>query len=80
MTIYEVHVLVINTLARLFGGLALVAGSFFLVSAYAIEADRWTDVIVGLLLIAIGVAVVVARPVTVETIADIRRRMGRSDK
>jgi hypothetical protein len=34
MTFYEAHVLVMNTLARLFGGLALVAGSFFLVSAY----------------------------------------------
>jgi hypothetical protein len=80
MTFYEVHVLVINTLARLFGGLALVAGSFFLVSAYAIEGDRWTDVVVGLLLVAIGVAVIVAKPVTVETIANIRRRMGRPDK
>jgi hypothetical protein len=80
MTFYEAHVLVMNTLARLFGGLALVAGSFFLVSAYAIAADRWTDVLVGLLLIAIGVAVFVAKPVTVETIANIRRRMGRPDK
>ena len=80
MTFYEAHVLVMNTLARLFGGLALVAGSFFLVSAYAIAADSWTDVLVGLLLIAIGVAVFVAKPVTVETIANIRRRMGRPDK
>jgi uncharacterized membrane protein HdeD (DUF308 family) len=80
MTFREAHVLLINTLARLFGGLALVAGSFFLVGAYAIEADRWTDVAVGLLLIAIGVAVFVAKPVTVETIANIRRRMGRADK
>jgi amino acid permease len=80
MTFYEAHVLVMNTLARLFGGLALVARSFFLVSAYAIAADRWTDVLVGLLLIAIGVAVFVAKPVTVETIANIRRRMGRPDK
>jgi hypothetical protein len=80
MTFREAHVLLINTLARLFGGLALVAGSFFLVGAYAIEADRWTDAAVGLLLIAIGVAVFVAKPVTVETIANIRRRMGRADK
>ena len=79
MTFYEAHVLLINILARLFGGLALVAGSFFLVGAYAIEANRWTDVAVGLFLIAIGVAVFVAKPVTVETIANIRRRMGRPD-
>jgi hypothetical protein len=80
MTFHETHVLLVNTLARIFGGLALVAGSFFLVGAYAIEADRWTDVVVGLLLIAIGVAVFVAKPVTVETIANIRRRMGRPDR
>jgi hypothetical protein len=80
MTFYEFHVLVINTLARLFGGLALAAGSFFLLSAYAIAADRWTDVLVGFLLIAMGVAVFVAKPVAVETIANIRRRMGSPDK
>jgi uncharacterized membrane protein HdeD (DUF308 family) len=80
MTFYEIHVLVITTLTRLFGGLALVAGSFFLVSAYAIEANRWADVVVGLLLIAIGVAVFVAKPVTVASIVNIRRRMGRPDK
>jgi uncharacterized membrane protein HdeD (DUF308 family) len=67
MTFYGAHVLVINTFARLFGGLALLAGSFFLVSAYAIEADRWTDVVVGFLLIVIGVAAFVAKPVTVKT-------------
>jgi hypothetical protein len=30
MTFHEAHVLLINTLARIFGGPALVAGSFFL--------------------------------------------------
>jgi uncharacterized membrane protein HdeD (DUF308 family) len=50
-----------------------------LIGAYAIEANRWTYVVVGLLLIAIGVAVFIAKPVTVETIASMRRRMGRSD-
>jgi hypothetical protein len=79
MTFDKTYVLLINILARLFGGLALVAGSVFLVGAYAIEVDRWTDVVVGLLLIAIGIAVFVAKPVTVETIASIRRRMGRPD-
>jgi hypothetical protein len=73
MTFHEAHVLLVNSLARIFGGLALVAGSFFLVGAYAIEGDL-DGVGVGLLLIAIGVAVFVAKPVTVETITSIRRR------
>ena len=73
MTFHEAHVLLVNSLARIFGGLALVAGSFFLVGAYAIEGDL-DGVVVGLLLIAIGVAVFVAKPVTVETITSIRRR------
>ncbi len=79
MTFYGTYVLLLNLLARLFGGLALLAGSISLVGAYAIEANRWTYVVVGLLLIAIGIAVFMAKPVTVETIARIRRRMGRPD-
>jgi hypothetical protein len=77
MTFYGTAVFLINIFARIFGGLAFVAGSVFLVGAYAIEADRWTYVVVGLLLIATGVAIFVAKPITVETIANIRRRMGR---
>jgi hypothetical protein len=79
MTFYETFVLLINFLARLFGAIAFVAGSFSLVSAYALEADRLTHVVAGLFLILIGVAVFIAKPVTVETIANIRRRMGRSE-
>lgn len=80
MTFRQAHVFLLNTLARIFDGLAVVAGSFFLVGACAIEANRWTDVVVGLLLIAIGVAVFVAKPVTVATIASMRQRIGRPDK
>jgi hypothetical protein len=39
MTFYETYVLLINVLARLFGALAFVAGSFSLLSAYAFEMD-----------------------------------------
>ena len=46
MTFHEAHVLLVNSLARIFGGLALVAGSFFLVGAYAIEGDL-DGVVVG---------------------------------
>jgi hypothetical protein len=79
MTFYGTYVRLLNLLARLFGGLALLAGSVSLFGAYAIEADRWTYVVVGLLLMAMGIAVFLAKPVTVETIASIRRRMGRPD-
>ena len=78
MTFYRTYVFLLNLLARLFGVLALLAGGSSLIGAYAIEANRWTYVVVGFLLVAIGVAVFMAKPVTVETIASMRRRMGRS--
>lgn len=53
MTIYETQVVVINTVARLFGGLALLVGGVFLAGAYATEAYSWIDVAVGSLLMAI---------------------------
>ena len=80
MMSYKAQVLLINIFARLLGGLALIAGSVFLVSAFAVEAERWTYVAVGLLQISIGLAVFAAKPVTVETIAGIRRRMGHPDQ
>jgi uncharacterized membrane protein HdeD (DUF308 family) len=79
MTFYRTHVFLLNLLARLFGVLALLAGGSSLIGACAIEANRWTYVVVGLLLIAIGVAVFMPKSVTVETIASMRRRMGLSD-
>jgi uncharacterized membrane protein HdeD (DUF308 family) len=79
MTFYGTYVFLLNLLARLFGVLALLAGSSSLIGAYAIETDRWMYVVVGLLLISIGVAVFRAKPMTVETIASMRRRMGRPD-
>jgi uncharacterized membrane protein HdeD (DUF308 family) len=79
MTFYGTYVLLINVLARLFGELAFVAGIFSLLSEYAFEMDRWTHVVAGLFLIAVGVAVFIAKPVTVETIANIRHRMGRPE-
>ncbi|HSZ09995.1 MAG TPA: hypothetical protein VK794_15745 [Steroidobacteraceae bacterium] len=56
-----------------------MAGSFGLVSAYALEADRLMHVMAGLFLILIGVAVFIAKPVTIETIVNIGRRMSRSE-
>ncbi len=60
MTFYGTYVLLINVLARLFGALAFVAGSFGLLSAYAFLADRWTHLVADLVLIAVGVAVFIA--------------------
>jgi uncharacterized membrane protein HdeD (DUF308 family) len=79
MTFYGTCVFLLNLLARLFGVVALLAGGSSLIGAYAIEADRWVYFVFGLLLIAMGVAVFMAKPVTVETIASMRRRMGRPD-
>jgi hypothetical protein len=79
MTFYGTYVLLINLLARSFGAIAFVVGGFRLVSAYAFKADRWTHIVAGVFLIAIGVAVSMAKPITVETITSIRRRMGRLD-
>ena len=41
------------------------------VGAIAFKADRWTRVVAGVFLIAAGVAVFMAKPITVETITSI---------
>jgi len=79
MTFYGTYVFLINLFARLFGAIAFVVGGFSLVGAYMFEADRWTRVVGGIYLIAVGVAVFIAKAVTVETITNIRRRMGRAE-
>jgi len=61
MTFYRTSIFLLNLLARLFGVLALLAGSSSLIAAYVIEADRWMYGVIGLLLIAIGVAVFMAK-------------------
>jgi uncharacterized membrane protein HdeD (DUF308 family) len=45
-----------NVLARLFGVLAIFAGIVFLVSAYAIKENRFLDIVIGLFVIAMGIA------------------------
>jgi cytochrome c biogenesis factor len=66
----------INFSARLFGGLALVSGIVFLVSAYAFEANRATYIVASIFVMGLGVAVFMAKRITTEDIARIRRRMG----
>jgi uncharacterized membrane protein HdeD (DUF308 family) len=79
MTFYGTYLFLINLFARLFGAIAFVVGGISLVSAYLFEADRWTRIVAGIFLIAVGVAVFIGKPVTVETITNIRRRMGRAE-
>ena len=48
-----------NGLARLFGVLAILAGIVFLVSAYAVKANRFLDIVIGFFLMAMGSAFLV---------------------
>jgi uncharacterized membrane protein len=70
------YLLFINFAARLFGAMALLVGIVFLVSAYAIKSNRAMDVVAGIFAIAVGVAVFMAKPITIEHITRIRQRMG----
>lgn len=73
------YLLFINLSARLFGAMALLVGIFALVCAYAFKADRWMYIVAGIFAIAVGVAVFMAKPITIEHVSRIRRRMGRPD-
>jgi uncharacterized membrane protein HdeD (DUF308 family) len=75
----EIYVRLINLLARLFGAFAFLAGIVFLPSAYASQGDRWMHLLLGLFLIAVGVALFIAKPVKVEIVANIRRRVDGSE-
>jgi uncharacterized membrane protein len=71
------YLLFINLSARLFGAMALLVGIFFLLSAYAVPANRALDAVAGIFAIAIGIAVFMAKPISIEAIARMRQRMGR---
>ena len=72
-----VSLIAFNALARLFGVLAIVAGIIFLVSAYAIKENRFLDIVIGLFLMAMGIAFLLAKSINAEQLARMRRRMGR---
>jgi len=72
-----VFLIAFNALARLFGVLAIVAGIIFLVSAYAIKENRFLDIAIGLFLMAMGIAFLLAKSIHAEQLARMRRRMGR---
>jgi hypothetical protein len=64
---------ILNALARVFGVLALLGGGIFLVSAYAIQANRLTNIVLGIFLIAMGVAFLWVKPIQKE---DLSRLLG----
>jgi uncharacterized membrane protein HdeD (DUF308 family) len=73
----RVFLIAFKVLARLFGVLALLAGIIFLISAYAIKENRFLDIVIGLFVIAMGIAFLMTKSINAEQLARIRRRMGR---
>lgn len=73
------HLLFINLSARLFGAMALLVGIYALVCAYAFKEDRWMYCVTGVFAIAVGVGVFLAKPITIDHLSRIRRRMGRPE-
>ncbi len=71
--------ILINFLARLFGVAAIIAGSGFLVSAYAIVENRVLNIVVGLIAIVTGTTFLVIKSANAEQLARIRCRMGRPE-
>ena len=62
----------INFAARVFGAGAVLVGVTFLLAAWLDPALRWLYLLVGLLCVAMGVGVWVARPLTLEQIDSSR--------
>jgi hypothetical protein len=69
----------LNILARLFGVLCVIVGIVFLVSAYAIKENRALDAVVGVCIVTMGVAFLLAKSVRVKQLARMRRLMGRDE-
>jgi hypothetical protein len=69
----------LNILARLFGVLCVIVGIVFLVSAYAIKENRALDAVLGVCIVAMGVAFLMVKSVRAEQLARMRRLMGRDD-
>jgi multisubunit Na+/H+ antiporter MnhG subunit len=65
-----------NLLSRLFGVLGILVGVVFLVSAYALKENRAINIGVGIFLIGLGVAFLIAKAAKAKHLARMRRRMG----
>lgn len=66
MKLDRLFLVAFNGLTRLFGALAVLAGIIFLVSAYAIKANRFLDIGIGLFLIAMGSAFLPVKSIKLE--------------
>jgi hypothetical protein len=77
MKLYRAYVRFLNFAVRLFGALALLVGIVSLGCAYAFTEYRGTRVVAGIFLATMGVAVFLARPITLGHITRMRQRMGR---
>lgn len=62
------HVRLMNFFARAFGVMALLVGIGFCVSAFIENRDRGMFAVMGVVISGIGVAFLVVRPLTVESI------------
>ena len=76
MKFSRAYVQFLSFAVQLFGTLALFAGIVCLGCAYAFTENRGTRVVAGMFLVTIGVAVYLAKPITVEHIIRMRQRMG----
>ena len=66
---------VFTVVARIVGVWFILGGAFFLFAAWATPTDRATDVFVGLLVTAIGIGMLIARPVTGEQLESMSKSM-----
>jgi hypothetical protein len=79
MKFERTYILFINLSARLFGAMAFLVGCFSLVCAYAFNVNRWMYLVAGISATAVGVGVFIAKPITIDQITRIRRKMGRPE-
>jgi uncharacterized protein YhhL (DUF1145 family) len=77
MKLDRLILMALNGLARLFGALAILAGIVFLVSAYAVKANRFLDIAIGFFLMAMGIAFLLTKSINAEQLTRMRLRMGR---
>jgi hypothetical protein len=77
MKLDRLILITLNGLARIFGVLAILTGIVFLVSAYAVKANRFLDIAIGLFLTTMGIAFLLIKSINAEQLTRMRRRMGR---
>jgi uncharacterized membrane protein HdeD (DUF308 family) len=68
---------IFNSLARVFGILSVFGGIFAIVDAFLYEENRGLMIVLGIILIAQGIAFQFAKPVGQEDLDQIRRSTGR---